>query len=209
LFDGGDTTIGTVNSRLHPYLSKQTDDSHDRNQLKLLTLSVEGQTPMNRKMWPLFALAISSVSAPLAHAQFESAQFGLVAPINGRYELIDERKRIPWEKGVCEPWLGVYLKLPAGRERSVEFRAFRQDGKTGAYRLVQEDPAWVVVEGAILTGDEIEYEPGKYRFTVSLDSGVPLTFDFEIVPFSEIAGGPCPGPTYSEAREQIKAQRGA
>jgi hypothetical protein len=163
---------------------------------------------MKRVILPLFAL-ISSLSAPFAHAQFESAQLGLVAPINGRYELIDERKRIPWKKGVCEPWFGVYLKLPAGKERSVEFQAFMQDPQTGTYHLVQEDPAWVVVEGAVLTGDEIEYEPGNYRFTISLDSGVPLNFDFEIVPFSEIDGRPCPGPTYSEAREQIKAQRGA
>jgi hypothetical protein len=157
------------------------------------------------------SIAIPLLVFPLAYitdarAELESAQLGLIAPINGKYELVEVRQQIPWKKDVCEPWFGVYLRFSSRLEHRVLFRVFRQDRKAGGYLQMQEDPEWVVVEGAVLTG-EVAYSPGRYRYTVAIDDREPLEFDFEIAPFPEAPTEVCPGPTREEARATLRLQQ--
>ncbi|MGE4070310.1 MAG: hypothetical protein AB7E72_03980 [Lysobacterales bacterium] len=163
---------------------------------------------MNPSIRATGLLVISSAFASVAHAQPESAKFGFIAPANARLELVKEQRTIPWKKGVCEPWFGIFLSFPPSQEHTVEFRAYSQDRSSGEYREVQKDPIWSVVEAAILTAENIDFEPGKYRFTAAIDGDEPLAFDFEVTPFENKKGEPCPAPSRQESKEFLRAQRG-
>lgn len=163
---------------------------------------------MNRLIKAAGLLGISSVCVSVAHAQPQSAKFGFIAPVNARYELVEERSTIPWKTGICEPWFGIYLTFSASQEHTVEFRAYSEDRSSGGYREVQKDPIWTVVEGAVLSAENIDFEPGNHRFTAAIDGGDPLAFDFKVTPFVETNGESCPGLTHQESKEILRAQRG-
>jgi hypothetical protein len=140
-----------------------------------------------------FVLCYASIGV----AQTIRAEFGLIERVNERLELTEGRRQIPWKKGVCEPWFGVYLSFSSSQEHRVRFRVYRERRRPGRYSVIQEDPIWRVKEGAVLSAGDIDYKPGKYRFTVAIDDGEPIVFDFEVVEFSErsevSAVSSCPG----------------
>ncbi|MCB1601375.1 MAG: hypothetical protein R3F18_18685 [Lysobacterales bacterium] len=153
-------------------------------------------------------LGMSCICSSFAHAQLQSAKFGFIAPVETRLELVEERSTVPWKKGTCEPWFGIYLEFSPSQEHAVEFRAYSEDRVSGEYREVQKDPVWFVVDAAILSAENIDFVPGNYRFTATIDRGDPLAFDFKVTRFAEESGESCPGPTRQEAKEIVRSRRG-